>query len=151
VGAVALTLIDALDHIFSAAMLISADQDVVHVGGLRSGYARAGLRTLELHGIEYVPGVRLTGKLRIGREPHGVLRVTGRSAARGRLVFRKDGTVTGKLAGRRVRISRATATVTRIESRAWRASEALSRWAGRWIRRSSGSGARTSWDTTPSM
>ena len=57
VSAVALTLIDSLDQVFSAALLSSADQDVLHVGGLRAGYARAGLRTLELHGISYVPGV----------------------------------------------------------------------------------------------
>ena len=45
VSAVALTLVDALDQIFSAALIASADQDVLHVGGLRAGYARAGLRT----------------------------------------------------------------------------------------------------------
>ena len=63
-SAVALTLIDALDQIFSAALIASPDQDVVHVGGLRAGYARAGLRTLELHGVEFVPGVRVSGRLR---------------------------------------------------------------------------------------
>jgi len=150
VSAVGLTLVDALDHIFSAAMLASADQDVLHVGGLRAGYARAGLRTLELHGMEYVPGVRVTGTLRVAREPHGVLRVTGRSAARGRLVLRRDGSVIGRLGGRRVRISGAVAA-GRLESSAWRASEALSRWADRSTRRSSGSSAQTSSAMTPRM
>ena len=66
-SAVALTLVDALDQVFSAALLASADQNVLHVGGLRAGYARAGKRTLELHDVEYVPGVRICGTLRIGR------------------------------------------------------------------------------------
>jgi hypothetical protein len=36
-----------------------------------------------------------------------VLHVSGRAAARGRLVFRRDGSVTGRLGGRRVRVSAA--------------------------------------------
>ena len=150
VSAVGLTLIDALDHIFSAAVLASPDQDVLHVGGLRAGYARAGLRTLELHGMEYVPGVRVSGTLRIAREPHGVLRVTGGAASRGRLVLRRDGSVVGRLGGKRVRIAGVSAA-GRIESSAWRASAALSRWADRSTRRSSASSARTSWAMTPRM
>jgi pimeloyl-ACP methyl ester carboxylesterase len=150
VSAVALTLIDTLDQVFSAALVASPDQDVLHVGGLRAGYARAGLRTLEFHGVQFVPGVRVAGTLRITGKVRGVLRVTGRSAARGRLVFRKDGSVRGRLGGKRVRVSRAVAA-GRLESRAWRVSEALSRWANRSTRPSSGSSARTSWGTTPYM
>jgi hypothetical protein len=152
ITAVGLTLIDALEHVFSAAMLASPDQDVLHVGGLRAGYARAGLRTLEFHRMEYVPGVRVSGTLRVAsREPHGVLRVTGRAAAGGRLVLRRDGSVRGRLGGRRVRFSNSAAAARRIESSAWRASAALSRWAGRSTRRSSASSARTSWAMTPRM
>ena len=151
VSAVALTLIDSLDQVFSAALMASPDQDVLHVGGLRAGYARAGLRTLELHGLEYVPGVRVTGTLRMTREPHGVLRVTGRSAARGQLRFRKDGSVRGRLGGRRVRIGSGAAAARRIESRAWQASEALSRWASRSTRRWRASSAPMSSATTPRM
>ena len=103
-SAVALTLVDSLDQVFSAALLASADQNVLHVGGLRAGYARAGRRTLELHGIQYVPGVRVSGTLRIGRDVTGVLRVSGRAASRGRLVFRRNGSVGGRLGGRRVRV-----------------------------------------------
>ncbi len=150
VFAVALTLVDALDQIFSAALITSPDQDVVHVGGLRDGYARAGLRSLELHGVEFVPGVRVSGTLDMTRGVRGVLRVTGRSAARGRLVFRPDGSVRGRLGGKRVRVAR-VAAAGRLESTAWRASEALSRWASRSTRRSSGSSARSSWGTTPRM
>jgi hypothetical protein len=150
VSAVALTLIDMLDQVFSAALLVSPDQDVVHVGGLRAGYARAGLRDLELHAVEYVPGVRVAGTLRMTGGARGVLRVTGRSAARGRLVFSRDGSVRGRLGGRRVRVSSAV-SARRIESRAWRVSAALSRWADRSTRHSRGSSARTSWAMTPRM
>ena len=106
-SAVALTLIDVLDQVFSAALLASPDQDVINVGGLRAGFARAGVRTLEFHNVQYVPGVKINGRLHMTRQPHGVLRVSGRSAARGRLVFRRNGAVTGRLGGRRVRVTRA--------------------------------------------
>jgi hypothetical protein len=108
-SAVALTLIDVLDQVFSAALLASPDQDVINVGGLRAGFARAGVRTLEFHNVQYVPGVRVNGTLHMTRRPHGVLRVSGRSAARGRLVFRRSGAVTGRLGGRRVHVSSAAA------------------------------------------
>ena len=71
-------------------------------GGLRSGsYAftpdRAALRRLE-----YVPGVRLSGRLRsVSIFPDGVLRVRGRAAARGTLRVR-SGVMSGRLGGRRV-------------------------------------------------
>ena len=150
VSAVSLTLVDAFDHIFSAALIASADQDVLHVGGLRAGYARAGLRTLELHGMEFVRGVRVSGRLLLSDGPRGVLRVTGDAAARGRLEILRDGSVRGRLGGKRVRITGAGAAGA-IESRAWRVSEALSRWASRSSRRSSGSSVPTSWAMTPRM
>jgi hypothetical protein len=80
---------------------------VLRVGGLRAGYVRAGEDTLELHGVVYVPGVRVRGRIMFRDEPHGVLRITGHAAARGRLVFRRDGSVTGRLGGRRVRVTAA--------------------------------------------
>ena len=87
------------------------------MGGLRAGYVRAGEETLDLHGVVYVPGVRVRGRIVFSNRPHGVLHVSGRAAARGRLVFRRDGSVTGRLGGRRVRVSaagRSTAGVARL-------------------------------------
>jgi pimeloyl-ACP methyl ester carboxylesterase len=130
-SAVALTLVDVLDQVFSAALLASPDQDVINVGGLRAGFARAGVRTLAFHNVQYVPGVSVSGTLHMTRQPHGVLRVSGRSAARGRLVFRRNGTVTGRLGGRRVRVSRAARAassgdpLTLIARRVQHAREAL--------------------------
>ena len=78
---------------------------MLRVGGLRAGYVRAGEDSLEMHGVVYVPGVRVRGRISFSDEPHGALRVTGHAAAKGRLVFRRDGSVTGKLGGRRVRVT----------------------------------------------
>ena len=117
VTAVGLTLADALDQLLSASLLARFEQSVLQVGGLRAGYVRAGEETLDLHGVVYVPGVRLRGRIVFSNRPHGVLHVSGRAAARGRLVFRRDGSVTGRLGGRRVRVSaagRSTAGVARL-------------------------------------
>jgi hypothetical protein len=55
-----------------------------------------------LRGVAYVPGVRVTGRLRtIGYSPDGVLHISGSAAARGLLRVR-NGVVTGRLGGRHV-------------------------------------------------
>jgi hypothetical protein len=107
VTAVGLTLVDALDQLLSASLFAGFEQDVLRVGGLRAGYVRATEKSLDLHGAAYVPGVRLRGRIAFGARAHGTLRITGYAAARGRLVFRRDGSVTGRLGGRRVSVSRA--------------------------------------------
>ena len=77
-SAVALTLVDALDQVFSAALLASPDQDVIHVGGLRAGFARAGVRTFGVpQASQYVPGVRLTAHCRVTRPARRTARVAG--------------------------------------------------------------------------
>jgi pimeloyl-ACP methyl ester carboxylesterase len=113
VTAVGLTLVDALDQLITAAQTTSPDQTVLRVGGLRAGYVRAGEEDLEAHGVVFVPGVRLRGRITFGDEPHGVMRVSGSAAAGGRLVFRRDGSVTGKLDGKRVRVAAASGAVRR--------------------------------------
>jgi pimeloyl-ACP methyl ester carboxylesterase len=74
-------------------------------GGLRSGsYAFKGDR-VDLRGLEYVPGVRVSGRLRsVSMLPGGRLRVRGPAAARGNLRVR-NGVMSGRLGGRRVRAS----------------------------------------------
>ena len=104
--AVGLTLVDVLDQLLSASLYADFDQSVLRVGGLRAGYVRAG-KSLDLHGVVYVPGVRLRGRITFSQRPHGSVRITGHAAARGRLVFRRDGSVSGRLGGRRVRIATA--------------------------------------------
>ena len=109
VTAVGLTLADALDQLLGAALLAGFEQDVLRVAGLRGGYVRAGAERIELHGAVYVPGVRVRGRIVFSERPHGSFRVSGRAAANGRLVFRRDGSVTGRLGGRRVRVTAAAA------------------------------------------
>ena len=105
ITAVGLTLADALDQLLSAALFAGFEQKVLQAGGLRAGYVRAGEERLEMHGVVFVPGVRVRGRISFSDRPHGALRITGHAAARGRLVFRRDGSVIGKLGGRRVRVT----------------------------------------------
>ena len=108
ITAVGLTLGDALDQLLSASLASGLTQRTLRVGGLRAGYVRATDTRLEMHGVVYVPGVRVRGRIILSARPHGSLRVTGPAAADGRLVFRRDGSVTGRLGGRRVRVSGAS-------------------------------------------
>jgi pimeloyl-ACP methyl ester carboxylesterase len=76
------------------------------VGGLRAGWVRLEENGLEFHRSTYVPGVTVTGRLRLvlhGTGVRGRLRVGGPAAARGAMVLRPSGLVTGRLGGRRVR------------------------------------------------
>jgi hypothetical protein len=105
ITAVGLALGDALDQLLSASLATGFAQSPLRAGGLRAGYVRATETRLEMHGVVYVPGVRVRGRIALSARPHGSLRVTGAAAANGRLTFRRDGSVTGRLAGRRVRVS----------------------------------------------
>ena len=70
------------------------------VGGLRGGrLGFDGRRGLRVRRLEVVPGVRITGGM-AGRAL--TFRVSGRSAAPGRLAIARDGRVTGRLDGRPV-------------------------------------------------
>jgi hypothetical protein len=79
------------------------------VGGLRGGYAHDNYPRIRLHGYSYVPGVRVSGRLDGASKQHGTLRIRGRAAAHGRVRLHRDGTITGRLRGRRVRVSEARA------------------------------------------
>jgi hypothetical protein len=72
-----------------------------NVAGLRSGGATATSRSYRLRRVEYVPGVVVNGAVPI-EGGSSTLTVSGRAAAHGRLTFHPDGTVTGRLDGRRV-------------------------------------------------
>ena len=77
----------ARPDLLRAALIASPDQDVVHVGGLRAGYARAGLRTPRAarHGVRArrARGISAARRAAVTRGPRGVLRVTGRCRSRG--------------------------------------------------------------------
>jgi pimeloyl-ACP methyl ester carboxylesterase len=72
-------------------------------GGLRAGYYRFASDRATLHDLSYVPGVRVSGRLRsVSILPDGVLRIHGRTAAHGTLRVH-SGRLSGRLAGVRVR------------------------------------------------
>ena len=74
-------------------------------GGLRSGRFRLGAdgETVRLRDYAFVPGVRLTGSVRIlSRSPRGHVRVRGRRGVSGELDLNSRGDARGSLGGRRV-------------------------------------------------
>lgn len=102
VAAVALTLLDAITTLSSELDPLDPFAEVTVGGGLRGGRVRATDSGLRLSRVVYVPGVRVSGTLD-GERLTGVLRVSGGAASAGTLRFRRDGTIAGRLGGRRVR------------------------------------------------
>jgi pimeloyl-ACP methyl ester carboxylesterase len=105
IAALALTLRDVRDD--PVAVLPPLGSRVfARGGGLRGGRYRIGERdTLVIQRVAYVPGVRVSGRLRrfgLGRQ-RGRLRIGGPAAPRGRLSLR-GGVLRGTLAGQRVRV-----------------------------------------------
>jgi pimeloyl-ACP methyl ester carboxylesterase len=104
--AVALTLRDVSDEALTS---VIADQglasDLARGGGLRGGRYRVNSNnTATLRSVVYVPGVRVSGRIkRFGeRRQHGRLRVAGRGFPRGALVIRGR-RIRGRLGRHRVR------------------------------------------------
>jgi TAP-like protein len=105
VSALAQTLRDVAEDSLTSAILDFNDPDLSRGGGLRGGrYRLAGNGTLILSKVEYIPGVRVSGRIaRFGeRLQHGRVRLTGRGTPDGRLRLRGR-RVRGRLGGRRVR------------------------------------------------
>jgi hypothetical protein len=71
------------------------------VGGLRAGRATAVPGGYSLRRVELVPGVSVSGAIPL-RAGTARLTIAGRAAPHGRLTFHADGSVDGRLAGRRV-------------------------------------------------
>jgi pimeloyl-ACP methyl ester carboxylesterase len=95
-----LTLADLFEHAIDALLSSSDGTSIAPIGGLRGGYFKATLRTLDMHRYSWVPGVTLSG--RVPLRGTATIRVGGRDAARGVLRISEHGAVSGKLGGRRV-------------------------------------------------
>jgi pimeloyl-ACP methyl ester carboxylesterase len=105
--AVALTLRDVGEDALSELIFDPRDPDLARGGGLRAGrYRIDGRGTLTLHGVAFVPGVRLSGRLvRFGgRRQRGRIRVGG-GAALGALLEVRGNRVSGRLGRRPVTAS----------------------------------------------
>jgi pimeloyl-ACP methyl ester carboxylesterase len=82
------------------------------VGGVRRGTISVSDAGVRLRNVELVPGVRVTGFFP-QRGTRARVRITGPAAARGRLTITRGGTVTGVLAGRRIRATPRAASAPR--------------------------------------
>ncbi len=72
-------------------------RETFRLPGLRAGYVRATRRTLTLHGVEWIRGVRVTGRL--DSRGRGIVTVSGRNAAPGTVTYGRGG-ASGTLGGR---------------------------------------------------
>jgi hypothetical protein len=102
--ALSLTLGDVAADAVSELILDLGDRDLARGGGLRAGrYRLDGRGTLHLHGVAFVPGVRVSGRLArfTGRRQRGLLRVWGPATPDGRLSMRGR-RVVGRLGGVRL-------------------------------------------------
>jgi hypothetical protein len=107
-AAVELTVRDVAEDSLTQLVFEPRPSEIARGGGLRAGRYRLGSdNTLELHGVAFVPGVTVTGRLQhfLTRRESGRLRIGGRAAARGVLSIRRR-RVSGRLGGRRLRAAR---------------------------------------------
>jgi hypothetical protein len=103
---IALTLRDLIDDALTVLIPDPHDPDLARGGGLRSGRYRIDARdTLWLRRLAFVPGLRLSGRVKnLGlRTQRGRIRVHARGAIPGGVVAIRRGVVRGTLGGRRVR------------------------------------------------
>ncbi len=69
--------------------LIAGSRGTVRLPGLRAGWVRASRQSLELHGVEWIRGVRVSGRL--DSRGRGKVTVSGRAAAPGTITFSRSG------------------------------------------------------------
>jgi pimeloyl-ACP methyl ester carboxylesterase len=122
--AVSLTLRDVAEDALSELIADLGDPDLARGGGLRAGrYRLDGRGTLHLHGVAFVPGVRLSGRIArfTGGRQRGRLRVGGPATPDGVLAVRRR-RFTGHLGGVRVsaRLAPAIAAASRARAAAAR-------------------------------
>jgi pimeloyl-ACP methyl ester carboxylesterase len=119
-AALQLTLFDVADDVFTHIFFEPSGVVLARGGGLRAGrYRMARSGTLELHGVSFVPGVTLTGRIEdfLSRGQRGRVRIGGGAGPHGVLAIRGH-RVSGRLDGRAVRTSlRARAAVAALSAR----------------------------------
>jgi pimeloyl-ACP methyl ester carboxylesterase len=105
-------------------------------GGLRGGSFRATDDTLQLRRYAYVPGLRLSGRLRLTDDGDltGRVRVDGPRGTSGSLRLYADGSAAGRLGGRAVAYRRKRAAAARVQAVA-PLTAALERFPTRLLRR----------------
>ena len=105
-AAIELTLHDVGDDALTAQIFDPEDPDLARGGGLRAGSYRVDLAlTLQLRRLAFVPGVRLTGRVKSffrSRRRHGRIRVLGGRGVPSGVVTIRGSRVRGTLGARRV-------------------------------------------------
>jgi pimeloyl-ACP methyl ester carboxylesterase len=116
-AAIGLTLRDLYDDFVTELILDPHDPDLARGGGLRSGHYRLdGRGSLRLRDLSFVPGVRLTGRVRsFGmRRERGRLRVEGGRGVPGGVVTIRNRVARGTLGGRPVKARLAAVSVAGV-------------------------------------
>lgn len=108
VGAALATVSDARHAALVAGAAVRAGAQPLRAGGLRSGSATLDRSGLRLRAFSSVSGVAVSGFVPARSGRVASLRITGRAAARGRVVLRAGGRLEGTLGGRRIRVRLAT-------------------------------------------
>ena len=119
-AAMKLTLRDVAEDSLTALVFGPGETDRARGGGLRAGHYSIGSdNTVALHGVAYVPGVTVTGRIEkfLERRQSGRLRIGGRAGPHGLLKIDRFH-ITGRLEGRRVNANlRAPVTVLASSAR----------------------------------
>jgi pimeloyl-ACP methyl ester carboxylesterase len=121
-GRSALAALATVDDVTAIAILrLFNGETVLGYGGLRGGYFtgsfanRTGVST-NLHGVVYVPGISVSGQLRqreLDLPPTGKLTVRGGRRGSGSLTLARNGTVSGTIGGKTVRVRAVVAQAAR--------------------------------------
>jgi pimeloyl-ACP methyl ester carboxylesterase len=93
------TIVDEFRMLLTDAITVDhAPDDGSRVGGLRGGFSRLTPSGLQLVGVSYVPGLKVSGTVSV-RTLAGTVTVTGTTGAHGKLKFSSSGAVSGTLDG----------------------------------------------------
>lgn len=116
------TLVDLSRQVISATL--QADQELPSgssFGGLRGGYATLAPGSVRLVRYSFVSGVALSGTFPVseGQLQPATIAIGGSAAARGRVAFTLHSYVSGRLGGRRFRVSLANVKLSRAGARAF--------------------------------
>ena len=110
VNAVAASLDDVRRHFIGDAVAAGhSPRSGSRVGGLRGGSARYTNSGIVLKRLAYVPRVAVSGLYRLSATASTTLTVSGSGAPNGRITFHPDGSVTGRLGGKTLKLKASAA------------------------------------------
>jgi pimeloyl-ACP methyl ester carboxylesterase len=111
------TLVDLTRQVVGATLQVEQELPTgSSFGGLHGGYAELSASTVRLHGLSFVPGVKLSGNLPAsdGKLHSITVRVSGPAAAHGTVTIASGHRAMGVLGGRRFDVSTAAARLSNV-------------------------------------